>query len=181
MKRTRNFWLLIAAILVLAGFLGGILARQAMAQAKGPADFEFDGKGSGKVTFSHEKHVAKNPKCTDCHTKIFKMAKGQRSAPKMAEMQQGAGMRNVPQRAGGVRSEGASRLRQVPQEVGSPRQGFGLLSRGTPEPAAHLMVFAAGSFFGDNTVPDRASRSGHAAGMTRSSPGRMPTALPICR
>jgi len=88
-KRTRNFWLLIAAILVLAVFLGGILAQQAMAQAKGPADFEFDGKGSGKVNFSHEKHVAKNPKCTDCHTKIFKMAKGQRSTPKMADMEKG--------------------------------------------------------------------------------------------
>ena len=58
------------------------------------------------MTFSHEKHVAKNPKCTDCHTKIFKMAKGQRSAPKMADMEKGQSLRNVPQRAGGVQCEG---------------------------------------------------------------------------
>jgi c(7)-type cytochrome triheme protein len=53
-------------------------AGSLMAQAKPPADFTFDqGKDSpGKVTFSHEKHTAKNPKCTDCHVKIFKMKKG---------------------------------------------------------------------------------------------------------
>jgi c(7)-type cytochrome triheme protein len=88
-KRTQNRGLIIAALLSLAGFLGGFVAPQALAQVKGPADFQFDGKGGGKVTFSHEKHLAKNPKCTDCHTKIFKMAKGQRSAPKMADMEKG--------------------------------------------------------------------------------------------
>jgi c(7)-type cytochrome triheme protein len=59
---------------MLIGFVGGILAQQAWAQAKGPADFDFAGGSEGKVTYSHEKHAAKNPKCTDCHTKIFKMA-----------------------------------------------------------------------------------------------------------
>jgi c(7)-type cytochrome triheme protein len=72
------------------GFLGAILAQKAWAgEMKGPANFDFDGKGAGKVTFSHEKHAAKNPKCTDCHTKVFKMTKGQRSAPKMADMNAG--------------------------------------------------------------------------------------------
>jgi c(7)-type cytochrome triheme protein len=53
------------------------------------ADFEFAGGSEGKVTYSHEKHLAKNLKCTECHTKIFKMTKGQRSAPKMADMENG--------------------------------------------------------------------------------------------
>ena len=75
--------LALAAVIGLIAFLGAIVAQKAWAQAKGPADFEYDGKGSGKVVFSHEKHAAKNPKCTDCHTKVFKMAKGVRTAFKM--------------------------------------------------------------------------------------------------
>jgi c(7)-type cytochrome triheme protein len=81
--------LICATLLVLVGFVGGFVAPQALAQVKPPADFQFDGKGSGKVSFSHEKHAGKNPKCTDCHTKLFKMTKGQRSAPKMADMEKG--------------------------------------------------------------------------------------------
>jgi len=89
MKHTWKSWVFCAALLMLIGFVGAILAQQVWAQAKGPADFDFAGGKEGKVSFSHEKHAAKNPKCTDCHTKIFKMAKGQRSAPKMAEMENG--------------------------------------------------------------------------------------------
>ena len=89
MKHTWKSWLLCAAVLTLIGFVGGILAQQAWAQAKGPADFDFAGGSEGKVTYGHEKHAAKNPKCTDCHTKIFKMAKGQRTAFKMADMEKG--------------------------------------------------------------------------------------------
>jgi c(7)-type cytochrome triheme protein len=70
-------------------FLGAVLVQEAWSQAKGPADFEFAGGSQGKVVFSHEKHLAKNPKCTDCHVKIFKMTKGQRSSPKMADMNNG--------------------------------------------------------------------------------------------
>jgi len=88
-KHTWKSWLLCAAVLTLIGFVGGILAQQAWAQAKGPADFDFAGGSEGKVTYGHEKHAAKNPKCTDCHTKIFKMAKGQRTAFKMADMEKG--------------------------------------------------------------------------------------------
>ncbi len=89
MRLTWKSTLVFALVVGLIAFLGAILVQKAWAQAKGPADFEFDGKGSGKVVFSHEKHAAKNPKCTDCHTKIFKMAKGQRSTPKMADMNNG--------------------------------------------------------------------------------------------
>ena len=89
MKQAWKSWLLCAAVLMLLGFAGGILTQQAWAQAKGPADFDFSGASEGKVTYSHEKHLAKSLKCTDCHTKIFKMAKGQRTAFKMADMEKG--------------------------------------------------------------------------------------------
>ena len=89
MKLTWKSTLALAAVVGLIAFLGAIVAQKAWAQAKGPADFEYDGKGSGKVVFSHEKHAAKNPKCTDCHTKVFKMAKGVRTAFKMADMNNG--------------------------------------------------------------------------------------------
>jgi len=79
---------LVAAV-ALAGFLGAAAVGQVLAQAKGPADLDFPGGKEGKVTFSHGTHAGKHPKCTDCHTKIFKMTKGKRSAPKMADMEKG--------------------------------------------------------------------------------------------
>jgi c(7)-type cytochrome triheme protein len=88
-RMTWRSTLAIAVVVGLIAFFGAIVVQKAWAQAKGPADFEFAGGGQGKVVFSHEKHLAKSPKCTDCHTKIFKMAKGQRSAPKMADMNNG--------------------------------------------------------------------------------------------
>jgi len=50
----------------------------AYAQKKvGGGDIQFEAKGSsGPVTFSHESHATTHKlKCTDCHTKIFKMKK----------------------------------------------------------------------------------------------------------
>ncbi len=43
----------------------------------GGGDIKFEAKGStGPVLFSHENHVSQQKlKCTDCHTKIFKMKK----------------------------------------------------------------------------------------------------------
>lgn len=73
-------------------FLGLCLVLfEVQAQPKPPADFTFDqGKESpGKVTFSHEKHLQKNPKCTDCHTKIFKMKRGTTPDFTKANMKQG--------------------------------------------------------------------------------------------
>ncbi|MGE5850093.1 MAG: cytochrome c3 family protein [Candidatus Methylomirabilota bacterium] len=89
MRLTWKSTVVIAAVVGLIAFFGAILVQQAWAQAKGPADFEFAGGAQGKVVFSHEKHLAKSPKCTDCHVKIFKMTKGQRSSPKMADMEKG--------------------------------------------------------------------------------------------
>jgi c(7)-type cytochrome triheme protein len=80
-----------------SGWLGLVVVVAALALVAGPSlagqvkppDAEFDGGGGGKVVFSHDTHTSKAPKCTDCHTKIFKMTKGQRSNPTMKEMQEG--------------------------------------------------------------------------------------------
>lgn len=78
-------------VLVTLSLVGVVVVSQLEAQPKPPADFTFDqGKESpGKVTFSHEKHQAKNPKCTDCHTKIFKMKRGTTPDFTKANMRQG--------------------------------------------------------------------------------------------
>lgn len=68
--------------------LGSALAQQ---KPKMPADFSFEmGKGSpGTVTFSHERHFDKNPKCTECHPKVFKMKKGTSGKLTMVAMNEG--------------------------------------------------------------------------------------------
>ena len=67
------------------------LASPALAQVKPPADMTFEaGKDSpGKVTFSHEKHIKEGNKCTSCHTKIFKMKKGQSGPITMEKIKAG--------------------------------------------------------------------------------------------
>lgn len=68
-----------------------VAAPPLLAQPKPPADFAFEkGKDSpGTVTFSHEKHKEKTEKCTACHTKVFKMKKGQTGPLTMAKMKAG--------------------------------------------------------------------------------------------
>ena len=74
------------AVLVLA-----LVAAPVLAQPKIPPDFSFDkGKDSpGTVTFSHEKHAKAAEKCTVCHTKVFKMKKGQTGPLTMEKMNAG--------------------------------------------------------------------------------------------
>src|SRR5512146_1659567 len=56
----------------------------------GGGDITFSVKGAENVVYSHDSHVTRiGLKCTDCHYKIFKMAKLQKQAT-MAEMQNGA-------------------------------------------------------------------------------------------
>jgi len=81
--------LVFAVVVGVIAFCGAILIEKAWAQMKGPADFDFAGGAQGKVVFSHEKHLGGGAKCTDCHTKIFKMTKGQRTSLKMADMNNG--------------------------------------------------------------------------------------------
>ena len=64
--------------LTIAFALGLMATSPGLAQVKPPADMTFEGgkDSPGKVTFSHEKHVAAGNKCTSCHVKVFKMKKG---------------------------------------------------------------------------------------------------------
>jgi len=73
--------------------LGFMAASPGLAQVKPPADMTFaGGKDSpGKVTFSHEKHIAAGNKCTSCHVKIFKMKKGQSGPITMEKIKAGEG------------------------------------------------------------------------------------------
>jgi c(7)-type cytochrome triheme protein len=79
--------LIVVVVAALVGFLGAVVAQRAMAQAKGPPDFTFTDGAMGKVVYSHQFHLSKGLKCTDCHTKIFKMAKP--AAFKMADLNNG--------------------------------------------------------------------------------------------
>jgi len=82
-----------SGLAVLMGMtLGLLVAGPADAQVKGPADFAFEqGTGSpGSVTFSHETHRAAGvDKCPACHTKVFKMKKGQTGPLTMEKMKTG--------------------------------------------------------------------------------------------
>ena len=77
------------AVLGLVGSL--FLLSPGAAQVKVPPDFQFpQGKDSpGVVTFSHEFHKGKLDKCTECHTKVFKMKKGATGELTMAKMKAG--------------------------------------------------------------------------------------------
>ncbi len=83
-----GLWMAAIASLALCGAMGAAVAQE---KPKMPADFTFEqGAGSpGKVTFSHDKHHEKNPKCTSCHTKVFKMKKGTSGQITMAAMDKG--------------------------------------------------------------------------------------------
>jgi c(7)-type cytochrome triheme protein len=79
---------LLAALIAIAS---GWAVSPGTAQVKIPPDLTFpSGKDSpGQVTFSHEAHKQKAEKCTACHTKVFKMKKGQTGPLTMAKMKAG--------------------------------------------------------------------------------------------
>jgi c(7)-type cytochrome triheme protein len=82
-----------AALALVGGLvLAWSLVLLAEAQVKIPPDFTFEqGKESpGTVTFSHAKHRESGvDKCQACHTKIFKMKKGQSGPFAMEKMKAG--------------------------------------------------------------------------------------------
>ncbi len=87
MKGLRNFgWVLLVVVALAAA---GLAATQSLAGQTTQPDFTFPDGPQGQVTFSHAVHIDKGAKCTDCHTKIFKMTKGQRSKLTMKAMQEG--------------------------------------------------------------------------------------------
>ena len=80
------------SVVVTVVFALGLLAvSPGWAQVKPPADMTFEGAkdSPGKVTFSHEKHVAAGNKCTSCHVKVFKMKKGTSGPLTMEKMKAG--------------------------------------------------------------------------------------------
>jgi len=81
----------LAMLTAVAGFASTLFLVLPATAQKGPADFTFpEGKGApGVVTFSHAKHTAAGTKCSDCHTKIFKMKKGSTGELTMAKMNAG--------------------------------------------------------------------------------------------
>ncbi len=76
MRNTLSKVLLISFLIVCFASLGTVYAQQ---KKVGGGEIKFEAKGStGPVLFSHEFHVNQaKQKCTDCHTKIFKMKKGE--------------------------------------------------------------------------------------------------------
>lgn len=83
----------VSAVLFAIAFTIVVLAAAAVhAQPKVPDPFPFpQGKDSpGVVTFDHAKHKeAGADKCTACHTKVFKMKKGQSGTLTMDKMKAG--------------------------------------------------------------------------------------------
>lgn len=80
------------ALALIIGFAVGLLILSpGAAQVRVPPDFSFEqGKdGPGAVTFSHAKHREKIEKCQECHTKVFKMKKGQTGPLSMDKMKAG--------------------------------------------------------------------------------------------
>ncbi len=86
--RPRHGVILAACMLAIALALAPGFAQE---KPKMPADVGFDqGKDSpGKVTFSHERHHARTPKCTSCHVQVFKMKRGTTPDINMAAMNKG--------------------------------------------------------------------------------------------
>ena len=73
--RKRIWKVLLISICVLS--FAAFSIAYAQQKKTGGGDIKYEAKGSsGPVLFSHESHVTQHKaKCTDCHTKIFKMKK----------------------------------------------------------------------------------------------------------
>lgn len=86
-----RFALLSSLVLAVAFVIGTVALVPDAAGIKVPADFTFEGAkdSPGPVTYSHEKHQAKFPKCNACHTKVFQMKKGKSGPITMAAMNEG--------------------------------------------------------------------------------------------
>jgi c(7)-type cytochrome triheme protein len=74
LSKTFSKVVLISFLILCFAALGTVYAQ---GKKVGGGDIKFEAKGStGPVLFSHETHVSQHKaKCTDCHTKIFKMKK----------------------------------------------------------------------------------------------------------
>ncbi len=69
-----KFWriLIVSVCIICFAALGVAFAQKKV----GGGDIKYEGKTQGAVVFSHAKHVTDHKlKCSECHTKIFKMKK----------------------------------------------------------------------------------------------------------
>jgi len=73
-------------ISVLTIMIAVMFVGSAMAVPPGKT-VDYEGGGMGKVVFDGKAHADKGLKCNDCHTKIFKMKKGDKIT--MADMNAG--------------------------------------------------------------------------------------------
>jgi c(7)-type cytochrome triheme protein len=69
----RDSWIYLVVVLAVLTFLGFTVSG-VQAKKVGGGDITYTPKGADPVTFSHEAHA--KMKCNECHTKIFKMKKG---------------------------------------------------------------------------------------------------------
>ena len=69
-------WILALIVPAALGLIGGVGAAQQKPKMPTPQTSQQGKESPGKVTFDHDKHWEKNPKCTECHVKVFKMKKG---------------------------------------------------------------------------------------------------------
>lgn len=69
--------------------LAGVFASSAAFAKVGGGDIKFMPSGAASVVYSHELHVAKGMKCSDCHYRIFNTVAETRKRFSMAEMQKG--------------------------------------------------------------------------------------------
>jgi len=72
-------------------FTLGLFVTSPGTAQEAPPDFKFEGAkdSPGPVTFSHAEHLQKVKKCAACHTKVFKMKKGQTGPLTMEKMKAG--------------------------------------------------------------------------------------------
>lgn len=70
----KKFWKALFICICISGLIG-LGAAYGQQKKVGGGDIKFEAKGStGPVLYSHDSHVNQHKfKCTDCHTKIFKM------------------------------------------------------------------------------------------------------------
>lgn len=82
----------LALIVVAIVFLAPVVPITPASAQKVPADMTLEGgkDSPGPVVFSHTEHKEKGvEKCQACHTKVFKMKKGQTGPLTMAKMKAG--------------------------------------------------------------------------------------------
>lgn len=72
----------------LAGLGIVVMAATGVGARVGGGDITYEVQGAGKAIFSHDSHVSKGLKCTDCHDALY-VTKEKHKHVSMSEMQKG--------------------------------------------------------------------------------------------